>query len=264
MAQLPFCVVPLPLGTVATGNERAEGPAYLLGEFKHIGMVWRSSGNGNLWVRGDFGVAKAIDFCSLIHANAQPGTTIRLRLGDSQAHVDGSAPYDSGTLPLISPSISREDGLYSSHLELTALQTRRWWRIDIGGHTGDFEASKLVLGQRITPSTYYSSGFEFGTDDLGSLSFTQWGVPDETDGRIFRSLRFTLAWLNETEFETKFRPLLERIGRRGVSFWCFDPTANTYRQQRSYMGTLKDNPYAAVGGAAVGKHSIQFSILSMI
>ncbi len=216
MAMLPFCVVPLPLGTVATGNELAERPAVHLGEFKHIGMVWRSSGNSNLWIRGDMGSAKAIDFCSLIMANAQAGTTIRLRLGDSQAQVDGSAPYDSGAVAFISPSITRDDGLYSSHLELPSVQTRRWWRIDIGGHSGDFEAAKLVLGQRVTPSSYYSGGFEFGAEDLGTSTFTQWGVPDETDGLIFRSLRFTLAWLNETEFETKFRPVIERLGRRGV------------------------------------------------
>jgi hypothetical protein len=265
MAQLPFAVVPLPLGTISTGNERTEKPAIHLGEVTAIGMVWGSNGNGNLWVRGDFGSAQTIDFASIVHANAQPSTTYRLRLADTQAAVDGAAAYDSGTLPLISPTIVRDDGLYSSHLELPALQTRRWWRIDIGGHAGDFEAAKLVLGKRIAPSTYYSSGFQYGVEDLGSFSMTPWGIADSQDGLIFRSIQFTLGWLDDTDFETKFRPLAEKLGKRKAVFWCHDPSASPYRQAKTYLGWLRDPQPAVVGGNnSPVRRAMEFNILSMI
>ncbi|PZU59847.1 MAG: hypothetical protein DI547_05055 [Sphingobium sp.] len=264
MAALPFACIPLPLGTIATGNETAAKLALHLGEFAYIGMTWRSAGNANLWIRGDFGSARDVDFVSLLSANALPGTTIRVRLGDTQAAVDGTAAYDSGALSFISPGITREDGLYHSHLELPSLQTRRWWRIDIGGHTGDFEAAKLVLGKKVVPSRYYSAGFEFGVEDLGEISLNRWGVPDESQGLIFRTLRFTLGWITEAEYETSWRPLAEKLGKRRVAHWCFDPAATTYRQARTYFGWLSDAPYATGGVNKPGTFSQDFVVNSMI
>lgn len=431
MAALPFALLPLPLGTITTGNERTEKPASHLGELDAIGMTWKSNGNSNLWARGDLGAAKDIDFASLIHANAQAGTTIRLRLGDSQNDVDGvsllSQPNDfdnaywaktntsvtadtsvapdgtttadtlvstisggantcyvekvqtvssgltytfalyvkQGTSPtsllnffrvtpfsqalalitwgttpsmvasgadllgsgfeavgngwyrvwltmssgtatamacrlyvrgqgtdnvsgettllwgaelrqaaqpaydslpqlLVNPAITRAEGLYSSHLEMPSIQNRRWWRIDIGNHSGDFEAANLVLGKRLTPATYYSSGFQFGSQDLGALQMTKWGIADIEDGLIFRTVDFTLGWLSEADFESKFRPLVDTVGKRRLVFWCHDPTANAYRQLKSYLGWLKEPRPVIVGQNAVGKHSLDISLVSMI
>lgn len=264
MITQPFLVRPLPLGTVTTGNERSEKPAIHLGEVDAIGMTWQSNGNSNLWVRGDFGSAMPVDFVSLIHANAQSGTTIRLRLGDSQAEVDGTADYDSGALPFIDPAITRTDGLYSSHLELPSLQTKRWWRIDIGSHSGDFDAATLVMGRKIGTARFYSPDFQFGVRDLGSLEISRWGIPDKQDGLTFRTLKFKLAWITDTEFETLIRPLSEIIGRRNVLFACFDPTATAYRQAKSYLGWLRDDPLATGGESMPGTYSQDFSLLSMI
>jgi len=228
---------------------------------KAMGMVWQSNGNGNLWARGDFGSAKSIDFMSMIWANAQAGTTIRLRLGASQAAVDGAAPYDSGALPFIDPAITREDGLYSSHLEIDAVQTYRWWRIDIGGHVGDFEAAALILGRRIQSATYSNPGWTFGTEDLGEQDIGRFGVIEETDGMILRTLGFKIGWVTTEDFETKWRPLLER-GKRAIALWCFDPEEGHYRQARTYFGFVQPNP--ATGGVGVDKYELELEIQSLI
>lgn len=264
MISVPFAVVPHPLGTVASGNALSYKPASHLGEFKDIGMTWKSSGASNLWVRGDFGSAKPVDFVSLISANAISATTIRIRLGDSQAEVDGTADYDSGAQAFISPSITREDGLYHSHWQLPSLQTKRWWRIDIGSHTGDFEASILVMGQRVTPARYYSAGYEMGVEDRGDLTFGRWGVVDEATGLIMRTLRFEMGWLSEAEEFGLFAPMKEKIGRRGFALWCFDPTSSVYRQQKTYFGPMSENPYSIGGKFAPNTYSREFSILSII
>ena len=263
MALQPIFVRPLGLGTISTGNAATATPATHLAQTKHIGMVWGSSGNSNLWVRGDMGSAAAIDFVSLLSCNAQSGTTIRVRLGDTQAEVDGTAPYDSTALPLISPAVTRESGLYHSHLELPSLQTRRWWRIDIGSHTGDFSAATLVLGKRITFTHFYDRGFERGTEDLGSIEIGRWGVPDITDGVIMRKLRFSLPWMTEAEYEDHVAPMVEAVGARTPIYCCFDPEATTRRQAKTYFGWLKEPPFAT-GSAIPGKFSIDFEISSQI
>jgi hypothetical protein len=264
MAKLPFVVIPVPLGTITTGNEISAKPAAHLKEFLDIGMTWKSSGNANLWVRMDMGAAKPIDFVSIIGANAQSGTTIRIRLGDTQAEVDGTADYDSGALAFISPSITSDDGLYSSHHELPSLQTKQWCRIDIGGHTGDFEAANFVIGQRVTPSRYYSAGFEFGIHDQGSIDFGRWGVSEITSGMIMRALKFELGWLTEAEEMTMFAPLMKKLGTRNPALWCFDPEATTYRQAKTYFGVVKENPFSVGGRDKPGTYSREFSILSLI
>lgn len=266
MPALPFAVIPTELGAVTSGNETAAAPASHLGEFKDMGMVWRSSGSSSLWARGDFGSAKSVDFMALLSANAQPGTTIRLRLGASQAAVDGTAGYDSGALPFIDPAISRDDGLYHSHLEIGSVQTFRWWRIDIGGHTGDFEAAVLVLGEKRQPANYYNPGWSFGIEDLGDIDFSRWGVVEEQPGLVFRTLNFRLGWLAEEDYETKFRPLVERLGKRGVALWCFDPTPSPYRQAKTYFGWMR-NAVAATHSANTPsgiRYDQEYDILSMI
>lgn len=263
MPSLPFAVVPTALGTITTGNELASNPAAHLGEFSDIGMTWETSNNTNCWVRCNFGAAKPIDYVSIIHANALVGTTIRVRLGDTQAEVDGTADYDSTAVAFINPSITRDDGLYSSHLDLPSLQTKQWMRIDIGGHTGAFEASKLIAGQKVTPANYYSAGFQYGLEDLGDITIGRWGVGEETPGLIFRTLDFTLGWLSESDFETKLRPLTEKLGKRRPALWCFDPAANAYRQNRTYYGWVRNNAPTS-GGVANTRYEQQFQILSMV
>lgn len=259
----PFAVVPLSLGTLSCGNQRSNRPASHLGEVALTGMVWQSTGSSDLWVRGDFGTAKPIDFMSMIWANALPGTTIRLRLGASQADVDGSsAPYDSTALPFISPAITREDGLYSSHLELPSVQTYRWWRIDIGGHTGDFAAASLVLGKTVRSANFYNPGWQMGPEDLGEIEIARNGVVDDTPGMILRTLDFKISWVSEVDWETLWQPLLQYLGKRRVALWCFDPEAGPYRQGRTYMGYVRPQP--ATGGAIVRKYEMDLSILSII
>ena len=260
MAGIPLFVVPLDLGLITAGNAAAATPAAHLGEFLYRGMVWRSIGNGNVWARGDMGSPQAIDYVAMLAANAQPGTTIRVRLGDSQAQVDGTAPYDSGALPFIAPAITRDDGLYHSHLELPA-QTRRWWRIDIGGHSGDFEASMLVMGKRRIPSKYYETTWQIGQRDLGSISFGRNGVPGIATGATLRTLAYKLSWLTEDEMETLIQPLDEAMGRTTPYLTCFDPDPTVKRQRRTFFGWNESNP--SIGKVGFNRFERSFELLSL-
>lgn len=241
----PIFVLPLDLGTIATGNERAEAPASNLNEHRSPGLVWRSNGNTNVWAKGQLASAQAISHAAVLAANALSGTTIRLRLGTSQAEVDGTAPYDSGAVTFINPAVTLSDGLYNSFQSFAEVSAS-WWRIDIGGHTGDFEAMSLVLGEAIQTEKYYDAGFEFGTEDLGDLDISRWGVVDETDGFALRTLNFKLSWISETAFEDSFRRVMAQ-SKRGPVYICFDPEATVYRQDKTYFGRFGQPPFAQQG-----------------
>lgn len=260
----PIFVVPLDLGTIVSGNVRSGYSVLHLNRHKAIGLVWRTEGASNVWARGWLSADQSIDVCAIVAANALPGTQIRLRLGASQGDVDGgSAPYDSGAVDFISPVIARDDGLYHSHLELSAPQTARWWRIDITGHTGDFQASNLVLGLKSETDRFYNYDFAMGVEDLGSIDFGRYGVLDEQEGAIFRTIDFTLGWETEATFQSKIRPMLEKLGKRGVVWFCFDPEPGIYRQAKTYMGWFQKVPITK-GIRKPATFALDYSILSMI
>lgn len=259
----PFFVRPLDLGDFVAGNANTGHPVYHLNRLNAAGLTWRTDGPSNAWARGTFGAEREIDFAAMVATNAQAGTTIRLRLGSTQAEVDGAAPYDSGAQAFIAPAMTRASGLYHSHLEINPGQTATWWRVDIGGHTGDFEAAGLVLGQKIEPSHFYNYDHEYGAEDLGSLEITQFGVFNEEPGVILRTISFQLAWQSEAEWEASFRPMIEALGRRGIIYCCFDPEPTAYRQARTYMGVMRKTPYAR-GTRKNRTFAQDFDILSII
>lgn len=264
MVGKPFIVIPHELGDITTGNAAPGRSANHLGEFLDIGMVWESNGNSNLWVKGDFGAAHLIDYVAMLSANASASTTIRVRLGDTQAQVDGSAPYDSGHLPFVSPPRNNEDALYHSHLPLSSAQNRRWWRIDIGGHSGSFSAAKLIMGHRIQAERFYNYNSERGISDLGGIEVSRWGVPSVTDGLTFRTLAFTLSWISEQAYENEIESLIKKLGKRKTALICFDPEPTIWRQARTYFGWMQTLNASKLGALAPGKYQQDFSILSMI
>jgi hypothetical protein len=236
----PFAVIPLNLIALVGGNGKINRPWTHLALPEYPGMVWETDGNDRLWVRGQFDGSKPVDFCSLMGTNAQAGTTLRLRLGTSQAEVDGTAPYDSAALPIIAPSRTEASGLYHSHLELPNVETATWWRIDIGSHTGDFSAAALILGEKLEPSNFYNRDREIGFEDLGALEVSRNGVIADTPGTVLRTLLFRLGWVEEEEFWSKWAPMAERRadGGKQIVFWAFDPEATVRRQAKTFLGFL--------------------------
>ena len=235
----PFAVLPLALSSIAAGNAKANRPASHLAQ-PHPGMRWESDGSGNLWVRGRFDGVRAVNFASMMAANAQPGTTIRVRLGTTQAQVDGAAPYDSTALPFIAPARTRDDNLYHSHLEIPSVQNASWWRVDIAGHTADFSAAALVFGERRTPDRFYNRDREIGFEDLGSLEIVRNGVIADTPGVVMRTLLFRLQWVEDEEFWSRWAPLGLRNtdGSKRLIYWCFDPNLAARRQDKTFLGYM--------------------------
>jgi hypothetical protein len=261
----PFAVLPLALTGITTGNAKSNRPATHLGLAQYPAMRWESTGNTNLWVRGQFSGTQAVNFVSLMATNALPGTTIRVRLGTTQAQVDGTAPYDSGTLTLITPARTEASSLYHSHLGLGSISNASWWRIDIGGHTGDFSASALIFGTRREPSNFYNRDRELGFEDLGSLEIARNGVISDTPGYVLRTLLFRLAWVSDEEYWTLWAPFGERNadGSKRLIYWCFDPDATVRRQAKTFLGYMARDIFKR-GNDLGAQNTMDFSLRAIL
>lgn len=263
--QKPFAVEPVPLGAITTGNEKTNRRASNLGQFENPGMVWETTGAANVWARGDFGSAKEIDFVALLSTNAIPATSAMIRLGDSQAEVDGAADYDSGTQVIRSPSLTHHSGLYHWYWELPSIQTKQWWRLDIGSHTGDFRSMALIMGKRFQFAEFYNtSGFSFGMDDLGSIDFGRYGVNGREDGIKLRTLNMEFGWMSEADRATKFQPLRDRLGNTGMAYWCFDGEPTDQRQDKQYFGWLRKPMAFQASTFKQDRFGTQVDIISII
>jgi len=260
----PIFVEPLDLLNIAANTQLPGQPAGNVGRHEFIGLTWRTDGSVLPWARGTFDGARAVDFFAIIAANAGPGTQYRLRLGATQAQVDGdAAPYDSGAKVFIDPAIVSDDGLYHSHLELGVAVLATWWRLDIVAHAGPFETAGLVLGKALSPARFYDRDYEHGIEPLDSLTINRFAVPDATDGYVLRTLGMTLSWLSEDEHELYIAPMLRRLGSTKVVYCCFDPAPSIYRQTRTYLGWLSRAPFAK-GVAKPRTVSMEISIRSLI
>ena len=263
----PFFVMPADLSNITASQQGAGAPASNVARLDSTGLIWRcETATGDGWVRGQMPAGTLVDFFAMIACITSPTAAYRLRLGNSEAEVTGgSAPYDSGVQPFFTTATSIQyDGRFHSHLELPQTFAATWFQMDwIGPDNIWFEVTSLVLGRKFEPSRFYDKDFERGFEDLGSLDINRFGVADVVPGKRLRTLNFTLGWLNEDEYETRFAPMAGYVGTTRVIYCCFDPALSPYRQNRTYLGWLRNPPFAR-GGVKPRTFSMEFQIRSLI
>ncbi|MBB4859611.1 hypothetical protein HNO88_002940 [Novosphingobium chloroacetimidivorans] len=261
----PFFVVPVFLSNLSASDSRAGFPPSNVARLDVMGLVWSCPGPSGGWIAGQMPANSSIDFLSMVNGGIYTNSVYRLRLGDSLEEVTGSsAKYDNLSTPYLDGGhTGQADGRYHSHLELPSPVSASWFRIDFGGMGGPFELGGIVLGKKLEPSRFYDKDFERGSEDLGSVELNRFAVPDYTPGAKLRTLSFTLSWLNEAEYELTFAPFFELLGTTSVVFCCFDPALSPYRQNRTYLGWLRNPPFAR-GGAKPRNMSMEFQIRSLI
>lgn len=260
----PFFVVPLDLDIVSWTPTFPGYPASHLNRLDAMGLVWLAEGPDYAAVQGRLPEGSAVDFMGVINGGIYTQSGFRLRLANSQAELSGPSPaYDSGYLPYLGAHTYQADGRYHAHHELPNEVSASWFWLELGGGGGRHELGGLVFGKKIEPSRFYDKDFERGTEDLGSVELNRFAVPDYTPGTKLRTLNFTLGWLNEAEYETQFAPFAELVGTTTVVFCCFDPALSPYRQNRTYLGWLRNPPFAR-GGAKPRTYSMEFQIRSLI
>lgn len=266
MLEHPVFMRPEALSDIIWGNAQCGTEATNLAEFSAAGVVWETQGNADVWASGQFnGASKPIDVVALLLTNATSTTTVRLMLGNSWDEALAGVVHDSGDILVrtVAPVVEREDGLSHWFYELPAGVSATHWRIEVQNHTGNFEASSLLLGSKVVPSRCYDVGYQFGADDLGSYDISQWGALGDTGGVMLRTLDFALSWNSEAEFEASFRPMMETNVRPRLIYCCFDKRDNGYRDARTYFGIL-GKPLVARGSRKEGAFIQEFGFRSLV
>lgn len=266
----PLICLPMALDEIVCGNAQPGYYADHLARHDAAGVVWRTDGNSNVWAAGRFaGGSSTIDFVALLLTNADASTKARLRLGNGFDDAASGGEGDS-TASLIrspTPSVERRDGLSHWFFAFDAPVTATHWHLEITDHTGDFQASALVIGSKVVPSRFYNLDYSRGMRDLGDFKIGRWGVPEDTGGQTQRTIEFALGWIDEAEFEDSFLPMMERLrdanGNLVPLYCCFDPAASSYRQSRTYFGYL-GKPLVARGIRKPKTYTQEFSIVSLI
>jgi hypothetical protein len=239
MAGIPFFVLPLAFTINAVGNQATTNPATNLAEFLYAGMTWKTTSAASCYVIVDLGAVQPIDFVGLLQTNAGSADTWIVTADATLSGITGTPSYSSGSLPIISPTVTGRSG-YNSHLELSSRISVRYIKVSMTIAGAYLETPFLVIGKKVAPARYYEPEWESGPDDQSIFAISRQGVPDIAPGRMLRRAAFTLSWMTEDEMESQIYPLLLAAGKTNPVFCCFDPAATIYRQNRTFFGWLTD------------------------
>lgn len=193
----------------------------------------------------------------IISAGAGSG---RMTIADPMVAL---APAPQSTHPAYVPGPNANDGVRHSHLELPSTVDASWWRIDINAHSGDFQASSLILGTKRTPGRFYNRDRELGYEDFGALEISRNGVIAETPGVVLKTMLFRLGWVSEEEFYSTWAPLFSAKGKRQCLFWCFDPDVNVRRQDKTFLGFMGRDLFMR-GGTAPTQNEVDVQFRSIL
>jgi hypothetical protein len=192
------------------GHADAGHPSSHLAEFDTIGMTWKTSSAAAAHHRRRFRLGK--DGRVPVDAERQ----CRLRSDDPAAdgHDERRQQLRQRVHDLRQSRITRDDGLYHSHFELPSAQTYRYFAVE-HERADRVRSAALVLGAKVTPANYYSPGWEIGRrGSRGYRCRPLWcgrrdPGPDHADAQLPAGVDVG------GDFETKFRPLVERSASGG-------------------------------------------------
>lgn len=231
----------LPLIAAVTASSTAAGydPAYMMND--HAGVVWKSeTGLSSVSFVADMGVAQILDAALFFGCTgADPGWNLTVESADDAAFTSNQATLASG-IPFLAgdafPTHGRGVGFWQAAVPPTA---RRYWRFTIGSLGGGaVTVARLAFGQRITLERNFAFGGAWGVRDLGSVNWSAAGVLLRRRAAKLRTLGLTFPAVTKDEVEQKVQPLVELAAGQEPIVIVTDPSTDTMRQRRCWIGTL--------------------------
>lgn len=204
-----------------------------------IGVIYRSRTNSALnRIQIDMSVATSIDTVAILNSNGA-APYAQIRGASSQAGLDAPPfiEYFAMQAGAVVPVQRRVHGLY----QLSTPANYRWFEYTTTDAIDNFEAGRLVLGNKIQFASNFNFGASFGLRDLGVGEFSQQGVWLPKTGARLRTIGLSFSRTTKQEVEKELTPLLERVGNSKFILVVVDPSPNDQRQRRMYFGPLTGN-----------------------
>lgn len=178
-----------------------------------------------------------VDSIALLGTLANDDVTWRIRAADTQAALTSAPVVDTGVVPFLSVTNLSGRPHYHGFRRLSQLYTNFWWRIDLVNAAPTFIARHLVIG-KARQSVNYSRGAGHEALDYGQMARTTYGAPVRTPGWRGRQVDFQLSWLSESEYETKWADLDQRVGQTNPVLALPNPKANAWLNDRIAYGCI--------------------------
>jgi hypothetical protein len=214
------------------------------------GLVWRTAGatNNYLTVQLESG---SINVVALVGSNLAAGDTVRVRLGSSQAQVEGgSAPIDYTTA--IAAGTSQNESTFVID-KLDAPVSYTFARIDFTSVSASYvEVGRLVIGEAVEAlGIDVNAEFTFENDTADSY------FPYDTKP----SWKVTFSGLKDSEFWNEWGTNLRKIAnKRGFLF--VPDLSNEFVQQQTIWGFVSAMPKSTL--IACDYSNVELTIKSLI
>lgn len=242
---------------VSTNTLTTAHPNNLLNDEQ--GLVWRSSGLAGAFIVFD---THAIPFDSivLVGNNLRASDTIRIRMADTTAAVNGSAPYDetevawSGEAPL---------HYASSLFMLPDVVNYRYIRMDFTATAhpdGFIQAIALVVGKRIT-----ALGIDIGnqlTFEDGSTETTTAGHETFEEFGVRETNKIKLGYTKLSEFNRYWRRFMSNVGKTRAFFFTPNTEAEDFQLDAMFCRISSEATGTSIAGDAYAVELVLKSVIS--
>lgn len=197
--------------------------------------VWRGDPVTSLTI--DLGAANDVRMAALLYSNATADALWRVRAAASQAALTSGAAYDSGWLPHYPVPVGDTppadlDGWDRTHafLWMAAVQSFRWWRIDIDDATnpaGFYQAGRLYLANPWQPTLNRRYGGAFGSVDETTVQRSRGGQTYANRGPRRREWSLPMQYGSAAELHADARRFQRAVGTDGDCLIVLDPEDRT-------------------------------------
>ena len=226
-----FIVVPRSF-TVLANSASTTPTTYLQND--EPGLVWRTTGASSNYVTVQL-AAGSLNVISLAGTNLVAGDTIRIRLGNSQASVEGSsAPVDrTATIAAGTP----QNGTSFVIDKLSSPVTYTFARIDFTSVAGSYvEVSRLILGSAIVTD---------GIDVNAEFTFDNQTVNRLDPYHSKPTWKISLSGFKDAQFWNEWGDTLRSISKK-IGFLFVPDLTSSYVQQQTIFGYVTAIPKATL------------------
>lgn len=203
---------------------------------------------------------RRVDTIAVLDTNLPEASTIQVGFGTSLANAEAGVSYQTAVLPFrASAGIAGRKG-YHAFVRLAAAQEYPFASIKIIGAPplGLVHLTHAVFGLARVGRNW--SDLTDQPFDLGTIERQRDGSPDPVTGYRSRKVDFTVSAMTETQTETQFGDLPQKVGFTDHVLVVTNSKANLYLHDRLLFGTLTQNR----GSGSNMRFERQFSVESII
>lgn len=207
------------------------------------GIFWKTLVDSGVFFRVNIGTGQSVDMVSLLYTNFTSAATWRVRLGDSQAEVDGgAADIDSGTITAWAQTDMSKWDFAHSIFRAGSASTNSWLRVDLNDAAnpdGFLTVGRLMAGASYEPTInfQYGGGIGYVSQPLRDRSIANVLYVEER--QAFQTASLTFDHIPEDEFWPNMQTIFRLHGNHKPIQLVMDIGDNANRADKAIYGVIE-------------------------